>query len=335
MRKQGQFIIDTRIKFRNGRQREFILRIKKGSKKSWPELARYLDLHPHTVCSDWLSEKITIPQKKAKKLFRLFPFDEWKHIEKEWFLKKLPPKWGQIKGGGKNKKIINIPKNSIHLAEFLGCALGDGHLDAREFTLSCDTTQIRYVKYVKTLVKILFGLDSKIFLNPSNKNNIFLDVYSVSLINFLQMNRLRIGDKIRNKASLPGWVFYNKKFASAALRGLFDTDGGIYHKQKNYDRAIIEFQTKSLCINKNIIRLLNYIGFKSSKGNKGLNIRIQEQSEVHKFFKIVGSSNIKNIIRYREFVKNGKVPRRNDVIKLTNKYKNIKLPFKSHNCAFS
>ena len=73
--------------------------------------------------------------------------------------------------------------------------------------------------------------------------------------------------------------------------------------------------------------MLNKLGFKSSKGNQGLNIRIQNQEEVHKFFKIVGSSNLKNIIRYKEFLKSGCVPKRKETIELMEGF-NEKIPFK-------
>lgn len=113
------------------------------------------------------------------------------------------------------------------------------------------------------------------------------------------------------------------------MRGLFDTDGGIYEKQKGYKRAIIEFQTKSPYIHKDILRLLNILEFNASRGNKGLNIRIQNQNDIHRFFGIVGSSNIKNIIRYREFIKTQVVPNKDKVIRLMRDYKYYKdLPFK-------
>ncbi|MBU2640052.1 MAG: hypothetical protein KKG75_05115 [Nanoarchaeota archaeon] len=330
MRGQGEYIIDKRLKFKKDLQKEFIATIKEHSKKTWNELAKILNIHPHTIQIDWYTEKRTIPLKKAKKLFLIYPFKDWDFLLKDWVEKELPPKWGQIKGGGKNKKQIKIPPSNTNLAEFLGCALGDGHLDKKEFTLSCDSTQKDYTLYIKKLIRELFDLDSKIFLNPCNKNNTLLDVYSVELIKILQKNGLKIGNKIKNKASLPNWVFKDIPSSCAALRGLFDTDGGIYEKQKGYNRAIIEFQTKSPYIAKNILKLLNILGFHASKGNKGLNIRIQDQKEVHYFFKIVGSSNIKNIIRYKRFLSEGIVPKRDKVIELMESYANCQnLPFKT------
>ena len=154
-----------------------------------------------------------------------------------------------------------------------------------------------------------------------------MDTYSIELVSFLQKKGLTIGNKIKKRASFPEWIFEDDKLSASALRGLFDTDGGIYEKQKGYRRAIIEFQTKSPYIHKDILKLLNKLGFKSSKGNQGLNIRIQNQEEVHKFFKIVGSSNLKNIIRYKEFLKSGCVPKRKETIELMEGF-NEKIPFK-------
>ena len=39
-----------------------------------------------------------------------------------------------------------------------------------------------------------------------------------------------------------------------------------------------------------------------------MDTRIQNQDEVHKFFELVGSNNLKNIMRYKEFLKTGVVP---------------------------
>ena len=170
----------------------------------------------------------------------------------------------------------------------------------------------------------MFGLESRIFHNYCNKNNLFLDTYSCELIEFLVQNSMRIGDKIKNKASFPKWIFLNKSYMKGAIRGLFDTDGGIYAKQKGYKRAIVEFQTNSPYINKDLIKLLKLLEFHPSKTyNKRrgkLDLRIQNQDEVHRFFKIVGSKNLRNIIRYKAFKKNGLVPKRKETVKLIKKY---------------
>ena len=312
MRKHGHYIIDKRLKFKNGLQRKFLLKIKQNSGKTWEYLANLMGVSSHTIMVDWLNEKTTLPEKRTKKLFSLYPFHNWQYIENKWIIKKLPRKWGQLLAGGHNKKKINYPKKDEYLAEFLGIVLGDGHLDRKEFNLSSDAIEREFVLYVKNLINKLFGLDSRMFLSYSNKNSLLLDTYSTELIKFLVKNSMKIGNKIDNGSSLPKWVFSNKKFAIGAIRGLFDTDGGIYGKQRGYNRAIIEFQTKSLYINKDTIKLLRLLDFKSSKSdnkNTGkLDTRIQNQDDVHKFFELVGSNNLKNIMRYKEFLKTGVVP---------------------------
>ena len=95
---------------------------------------------------------------------------------------------------------------------------------------------------------------------------------------------------------------------------MFDTDGEIYQKQKKYKRAIIEFQNHSPSIRKNIISLLKNAEFNYSKSSI-IYLRIQDQKEVHRFFEEIGSSNPKNIIRYKEFIKTGQIRLKEELVK--------------------
>jgi len=329
MRKQGQSIVDRRLVFKMGLQKEFIEKIKKGCNKSWRELANILNIHVHTLRVDWCSEETTLPYKKAEELLKLYPFTTWDLILKNHVKKILKPRWGQILAGKKSAKQISYPKNSELLAEFIGITLGDGHVDKKEFTLSGNVDEMQHMVYVKKLINKLFNLDSKIFKSSFSKKCVYLDAYSTKLVEFLASNSMAIGNKINKKARLPKWIFKDKNFAIGAIRGLFDTDGGIYEKQKGYQRAIIEFQTHSLHINKDTIKLLMFLGFKPSKSinlKRGdLNTRIQNQEEVHRFFKIVGSNNLKNVIRYYEFKEKGIVPNQKQVLLLIKKYKDLNL----------
>ncbi len=332
MRSRGNYIVDKRLKFKRGYQRLFFEEIKKYSKRTWQELADELGISYHTLNWDWYSEKSTIPKNFAKKLIKKYPFKEWEYIYNNWVVEELVPKWGQIKAGLNREKKILIPPISEKLAEFLGAALGDGHLDYKEFTFTNHLNEKDYMNYIKDMIMILFGLNSKIFLGSKDKKAIVMDTYSKALVNFLSKNGLKIGNKIKNKARLPGWVFENKRYSSAALRGLFDTDGGIYHKEKKYKRAIIEFQTNSPSIHNDILKLLSILNFTPSKGNNGkkaLDLRIQNQNEVHAFFQVVGSSNPKNILKYNIFTKEGYVPLSKEIESLLPHFKKEMLPFKA------
>ena len=329
MREQGQYITDRRLLFKKGLQKRFIEKVKKGCNKSWVDIANELNIHPHTLRVDWCSEKVTLPYKKARKLLSFYPFTDWDSILRDYVKKILQPRWGQILSGEKSTKQINRPRRSELLAEFIGIALGDGHLDRKEFTLSGNVDELQHIRYTSKLTKKLFNLDSKIFPGSISRKSVYLDVYSTKLVEFLVKNSMVIGNKIKKKAGLPKWIFRNKKFIVGAIRGLFDTDGGIYEKQKGYQRAIIEFQTHSPHINRDTVKLLKGLGFEPSKSvntaHRALNTRIQNQEEIHMFFKIVGSNNLKNIIRYYEFKKNGRVPTQKEVISLINKYKDSTL----------
>ena len=81
---------------------------------------------------------------------------------------------------------------------------------------------------------------------------------------------------------------------------------GIYQKQKKYKRAIIEFQTESPYIRKDLFELIEKAGFKPSKSD--VNVRIQNQKEVREFLAKVGCSNPKNIIRCKYFIESGEIP---------------------------
>src|SRR3989338_7028915 len=71
MRKQGDYIKEPRLKFRKGMQTRFIKLIKESSNKTWPEIAEKIGVHRLTICSDWYSERTTIPKRLVYELTEL------------------------------------------------------------------------------------------------------------------------------------------------------------------------------------------------------------------------------------------------------------------------
>src|SRR4030043_819770 len=301
MRKQGECIRDKRLKFKKGLQKKFVKEIKNKSGLTWMALAEDLNLSERTLRIDWQKEKTTIPYKTAEWLINRYPFSNKEEIFSKWVKQILPENWGQILVGENNKKRIKIPPKSEEFAEMLGIILGDGHLERKTLHITGNLHEREHHIYLTKKIEELFGLNSKISSVPDKHTNI-VKVHSTELTKFLTKNGMVLGDKIKNKASLPDWIFNQKPFMFGALRGLFDTDGGIYHKQKRYKRAVIEFQTNSEYIRKDIVRLLKKCGFTPSKSSK--NIRIQNQEEIYRFFSLVGSANPKNIVRYQYFINN-------------------------------
>lgn len=325
MRKIGESIKEERIKFKKGLQTKFLEEIKDRSGLSWEILAKELNICTNTLSFFWRNEKSTIPVSFARKLLELGPFKKWENIEKDWIEKILSKNWGQDLSGEKNKKEIMVPKYSVDLAEFFGVILGDGHLTRKTLILAGNSFEESHYVYLSKKVKVLFGIGSKIF-KIKDQNSMQLRVNSTELIKFLINQGFVLGDKIKNKESLPRWIFKDKKFVYGALRGMFDTDGGIYQKQKGYKRAVIEFQTKSPYIRKDLFELIEKGGFKPSKSDG--NVRIQNQEEVLRFFQLIGSANPKNIIRFNYFIQTGGIPLKEKLNKEITLLK-IEKPFKA------
>ena len=325
MRKIREQIREERVKFNPGVQRRFVLEVKQKSGLTWQKLADAMGVSEYTIRVDWRTENTTIPLSYTKKLLELSPFEEWVQIEKEWVEKILPKNWGQLKAGIKNKKLIKIPQKNENLAELFGVVLGDGNLSPKTLTITGHICEKEHHRYIANKIKNLFGLTASTYDAKTCKAT-HLKVNSVELIRFFQSNGFKVGDKIINKISLPRWIFEKDEYVCGALRGLLDTDGGIYQKQKKYKRAIIEFQTESPQIRANLYELLRKVGFHPSKSD--VNVRVQTQSEVRRFLYLVGCANPKNIMRCKYFIKTGEIPLKEQIWEEI-KGLEVKEPFKA------
>ncbi|MFA6269339.1 MAG: LAGLIDADG family homing endonuclease [archaeon] len=312
MRKQYEQIREERLKFKSGMQKEFIKQIKQKSGLTWQRLAEFVNLSEHTLRVDWATEVSTVPLSCAKNLLDKVPFESWEIIQSQWVDKVLVKNWGQKKAGGKNKKVLVVPTKSEGLAEVFGVILGDGNLNPKTITITGNLYEKAHHKYISGKIQKLFGLKACTYNSKRCKATNLL-INSVEFVKYFRANGFMIGDKIKNKSSLPRWIFEKEEYACGALRGLLDTDGGIYQKQKNYKRAIIEFQTESSDIRCNICELLRKVGFTPSKSD--VNVRIQKQEEVRRFLSLVGCANPKNIMRCKYFIETGEIPLKEQIWK--------------------
>lgn len=325
MRKRGENIVEERIKFKKGFQNLFIEGIKKKSCKTWKKLAEEIGVSEYTINFDWRNEKSTIPLSIFNQLMKMYPFEKSDTIMSTWVEKVLDKNWRQQLLIKQLEKRINYPKKSEDLAELFGVILGDGHLQRKMLTITGNSFEIEHYIYLSRKFKKLFNLNSKIrFLKDVNYMQ--LNVNSTALIRFLLAGGFVLGNKIKNRECLPKWIFRKREFVCGALRGLLDTDGGIYQKQKKYKRAIVEFQTRSPHIRADIYRLIRLLGLNPSKSS--VNVRIQDQTEVKRFLSEVGCANPKNILRCKYFIETGEIPLKE---KLNKELINLKVnkPFKA------
>ena len=115
---------------------------------------------------------------------------------------------------------------------------------------------------------------------------------------------IKAGNKIKNKVSLPKWVFSKRKFLQSALRGLFDTDGSVYRKYDNYAQICFKFASYTLIQSlREVLIKLNFNPTKiqinhSSKGGPQWKFYLSRQGEIYRFFSEIKPANDKHVKRF-------------------------------------
>lgn len=327
----------TRVIFKKGKQQSFLSTVKQKSNLSFSELADLCKKHPHTV-NDWYHEKTSIPQEAALLLSKISKVPLPKDIEiKEqfWYTSKAGVLGGKsvktrhknpgtIEGrslGGKHsllthkmlktkfkqRKDIRIPKKSKKLAELFGIILGDGGITKHQLTITLDKkTDIIYADYVANLIKNLFDISV-----AKNHRTTVINVVtsSTNLIDYLLINGLKYGNKVRNQIEVPSWIKQNKNFSLHCVKGLVDTDGCVYldkhlYKGKLYKHICLDFTNASKPLVDFTWDTFKELGLNPTRYNRS--IKLRRVNDVKSYFKYIGSSNKKHNIKFKKFI-NGEV----------------------------
>ena len=142
----------------------------------------------------------------------------------------------------------------------------DGHL--RPYTLSIFGDKSKDTVYLLNHVLPLMRkvLKKSPRLSTSRRDENFLVLYSASAARSLHRLGLPFGNKIKQGARIPRWVFRNKSYLRACLRGLFDTDGCVYgflrKPPSRGSKAIISFEFgKGSFLAKDAQRALGRLGY--------------------------------------------------------------------------
>ena len=271
--------------------------------------------------------ELTIPEETFRKLLN-YSIDKNAYTWKE-----VADNWGQIKGGKifSNKKELKrrlkyartfrkIKKVEIKFTEFFcefyGAMLGDGCItnfkDSRGFYKNIiiisgnKKLDTQYLFYLKKEIENEYGLKSSIY-SYEKENVSILKLQNKSLIRELEKvgfpkgkkyDRIKVPQKIKNLS----WN-YKKKI----IRGLFDTDGSIYAKKReDYKYPVINIRSKNIKFLGQLHRLLKEQNYPSylSKGD----ISVRGIKNINKWFKDIGSSNQRNLLKYDYFLKNKRLP---------------------------
>ncbi len=197
-------------------------------------------------------------------------------------------------------KPIKVPGKSTDLAEFIGIMLGDGNVYLNrekgvyqiKITNNSVTDKDYMLNFVKPLVEELFGVKASISFDKGRKG-INLRVASMNLVSFLSSMGLVPGDKIKNSVSFPDWVKADENFLKPCIRGLFDTDGTVFHQSKYSSRLTIGFKNNNEKLLKDVRSGLVGLGFHPTKIIKNA-IFIGRQNEVKRFLQTISFSNAKH-----------------------------------------
>jgi len=309
--------------------RDFFEEIHNHSGKSWDEIGRLVKLSGRTI-RDWRRGVLLPNKEKIEKFAKLFqkkiPFvleereEYWtrKYARKaaQAMLKKYGPPGtpeGRRKGGLISQQLrrknpeyyrgigvivrgrISIPRIGLELAEFIGTVLGDGSLTKDQCSIYFNMKKDKeYADYIEKLIQKLFKYNP--YKYTREKYGVLILLTSGrNLIDFLTSKGLKIGNKVKQQVDVPLWIKKNFKFSLKCLRGLMDTDGGIFiHKYKVagkiYCYKKICFTNKSQPLLDFAFTVLRKIGLTPKyQGEK--KVWLYSEKEVIKYLKIIGSSN--------------------------------------------
>lgn len=213
-----------------------------------------------------------------------------------------------------NTKIPDVP--TPEFAEFVGILLGDGYVSNlnRQICISMDGVLDKeyVIKIVRNHFVNLFGKDPCIHY-PKTKRNVKCFIFSKEISTFLT-DKLGLPNgrrkyNINNK--IPEVFLNDETLLKNVIRGLFDTEGGFYQHNKTSPRLYIYNNSQPLL--KSIYDALRKLGYNAII-KKEL-IKICRKGEIVKFFNEIGSSNLQKQLKYQIWLREGRVPNNDRIIK--------------------
>lgn len=333
-----------RVVFQQSEQAKWINDLLKSRKTDIHQLAILCGVSTRTV-RDWRREKYTISEIALNRLIQSYNFpipqninlvsDYWYVTKgaKKGALKRLllygPPGTteGRKRGGEISQQRrrdnpekyrllgCNVRKTYSELtpsesfAEMIGIILGDGGVTNYQLKISLGSQSDReYALFVKELIHKVFHVLPG-WYEYKNDNVIVLCISGANLIEELAQWGIKTGNKITNEIDFPSWIWQSSKYQKACVRGLMDTDGGVYlhyHWVKG-----IRYRNLGLCFTSWSKPLLFDVSRALSRFNVKHSVRIgriymYDLKEIVKYFEIFGSSNPKHIQKLHYHLSNSK-----------------------------
>ena len=324
--KRNSTMRDFRLKFAEGKQREFLEVLIRNHFRTQVALSQFLGLHKHTI-RGWIHERNNIPKSVFQKILDAYPLYNFftEFIEQE-----LPWNWGCIKGGKKrvaeledlsaylryvrsfipnrienneadksfiqNSLLDELIESNVNLLSILAiCLQTDGSLlkQGNSYRLVFSSFDSILVDFVKALISKLSSFNPSINVGSKGGWNVCLSDKG------LGGRLLQLSPEYRtfpvDESAQPSIKFlYNKNIQTKiwAIRFAFTTDGSISLSKNN--KPELNFA----CYNKNISeewqRFLTPFGInghvaKCKKSKQGVSgVRIYDFKSIHNFYKLGG-----------------------------------------------
>lgn len=222
-------------------------------------------------------------------------------------------------------KVSRFPKNiSKLLAEEIGWHIGDGSMNYyKNKDRLLGIYQLRghikddrehYINRIKPLFKKLYDLNISLREMPSTRVFGF-QIWSNDLVKYKESLGLKAGPKVDIK--IPENFLKDKSLVIAIIRGIFDTDGGIYLEKKNgklYPRMWITTISKPLA--DQLKEQINNLGLRATlyqnsdkrggKRKQAYVVILRGDEMFKKFMGIIKPKNPKHINKYLQYRKSFK-----------------------------
>jgi hypothetical protein len=195
-------------------------------------------------------------------------------------------------------KVFSIPPPSQKLAEFIGIMLGDGHVGDEQWSITLNAKKDKeYAQYCSHLMGELFHFQPTMVYRSSSH---VLVIYGGGkfFIKYLRSIGLTAKNKVKEQVGAPQWIIENSTYCVACLRGLMDTDGGIFKHQymvnrKKYSYPKLSFANRSVPLLRFVYETLLMYGMTPKLIDKVENKKVwlYNQQEVKQYLSLIGTHN--------------------------------------------
>jgi hypothetical protein len=196
-----------------------------------------------------------------------------------------------------HRKQIIIPQDSIELAEFFGIMIGDGGINNDwQINISLNSISDRnYADYVSMLGIKLFGIKPAIRIRKESQV-IIVSFASINLIEALMQKGILKGNKLKQNLNIPDWIMQSSDYKIACVRGLVDTDGGLYLHRHTvsshyYENIGLCFTSFSRVLIDQVAGVFNENGIKAHISKDYHKIYLYSSKSVEKYLEVFSSSN--------------------------------------------